>query len=84
MLSIRISVENASDRIRPKSKGDREPSKFKKALRVGADTQHLLFVIRLRDEAGKAMEIAHGEHPQLDVRYLKSLFVARPCIPIFG
>jgi hypothetical protein len=63
MLSIYVSVENASDRIGPESMGVREPSKFKEALGVWADTRHLLFVIRLRDEVCKAMKITHDKYP---------------------
>ena len=62
ILSIYVSVENTSDRIRPESKGVREPGKFKEALGVWADTRHLLFIIRLRDEVYKAMEITYGEY----------------------
>jgi len=62
ILSIYVSVENTSDRIRPEFKGVREPNKFKKALKVWADTRHLLFIILLRDEVYKTIEITYNEH----------------------
>jgi hypothetical protein len=45
MLLIRVSVKNASNYIRPESKGVYKPSKFKEVLRIWADTRHLFFVI---------------------------------------
>ena len=62
MPSIYVSVKNINNRIKLEFKGVRELNKFKEALRVWADTRHLLFIIRLRDEVYKAMEITYGEY----------------------
>ena len=62
ILSIYVRIENTSDRIRLEFKGVREPNKFKKALKVWADTRHLLFIILLRDEVYKTIEITYNEH----------------------